>query len=85
MIIPIGDNNDDGASKWMKEAGDAFSSEHCNNVANAKDIDRRAYESRQNQDYLKPEEALECEKFRIQDTYGMTVTPELYQFFMKLR
>ncbi|QFS50775.1 hypothetical protein GXM_08269 [Nostoc sphaeroides CCNUC1] len=48
-------------------------------VANAKDIDRRTYTSRQHQDYLKPEEVLECEKFRIQDTYGMSVTPELVE------
>lgn len=28
---------------------------------------------------MKPEEVLECEKFRIQDTYGMSVTPELVE------
>ncbi|NEU84672.1 bifunctional DNA primase/helicase, partial [Nostoc sp. UIC10630] len=37
------------------------------------------YAARQHQDYLKPEEVLECEKFRIQDTYGMSVTPELVE------
>jgi hypothetical protein len=78
-IIPAGDGSDDGAARWMKAAGDVLSWEHCTKVANAKDIDRRTYNSRQNQDYLKPEEALECEKFRIQDTYGMTVTPELVE------
>jgi hypothetical protein len=78
-IIPAGDGSDDGAARWIKAAGDVLSWEHCQKVANAKDIDRRTYESRQNQDYLKPEEALECEKFRIQDTYGMTVTPELVE------
>ncbi|MBW4458406.1 MAG: hypothetical protein KME55_40690 [Nostoc indistinguendum CM1-VF10] len=30
-------------------------------------------------DYLKPEEVLECEKFCIQDTYGMSITPELVE------
>ncbi|MEA5506954.1 hypothetical protein VB735_28450 [Halotia wernerae UHCC 0503] len=48
-------------------------------MSDAKDIDRRTYASRQHQDYLKPEEVLECEKFRIQDTYGMSVTPELVE------
>jgi hypothetical protein len=50
----------DGAQKWMKAAGIAIDEEHYRNVANAKDIDRRTYNSRQHQDYLKPEEALEC-------------------------
>ncbi|HEY9799456.1 MAG TPA: hypothetical protein V6D25_03795 [Leptolyngbyaceae cyanobacterium] len=63
----------------MKAAGNAIDSEHYRNVANAKDIDRKTYDARQHQDYLKPEEALECEKFRIRDTYGMTVTPELVE------
>lgn len=31
------------------------------------------------QDYLKPEGLLEYEKFRIQDTYGMSLTPELVE------
>ena len=78
-IIPLGDGGDEGASRWMKAAGIAIDEEHYRKVANAKDIDRRTYTSRQHQDYLKPEEVLECEKFRIQDTYGMSVTPELVE------
>ncbi|QFS52282.1 plasmid replication protein, CyRepA1 family [Nostoc sphaeroides] len=78
-IIPLGDGGDEGTSRWMKAAGIAIDSEHYRKVANAKDIDRRTYNSRQHQDYLKPEEVLECEKFRIQDTYGMPVTPELVE------
>ncbi|WP_193199948.1 plasmid replication protein, CyRepA1 family [Nostoc sp. MG11] len=78
-IIPVGDSSDDGAARWIKAAGVALDWEHCTKVANTKDIDRRTYTSRQHQDYLKPEEVLECEKFRIQDTYGMTVTPELVE------
>lgn len=78
-IAPVGDATDEGASRWMKAAGIAIDSEHYRKVANAKDIDRRTYTSRQHQDYLKPEEVLECEKFRIQDTYGMSVTPELVE------
>jgi hypothetical protein len=47
-------------------------------VASAKDIDRSIYQSRESKDYLNPEtERPECEKFRIRDTYGMEVTPEL--------
>jgi hypothetical protein len=78
-IVPVGDGGDEGASRWMKAAGIAIDEEHYRKVANAKDIDRRTYNSRQHQDYLKPEEVLECEKFRILDTYGMPVTPELVE------
>ncbi|MBE9104858.1 hypothetical protein IQ229_07860 [Nostoc cf. edaphicum LEGE 07299] len=78
-IAPVGDATDEGALRWMKAAGIAIDEEHYRKVANAKDIDRRTYTSRQHQDYLKPEEVLECEKFRIQDTYGMSVTPELVE------
>jgi hypothetical protein len=78
-VVPAGDSVDEGAQKWMKAAGTAIDEEHYRKVANAKDIDRRTYTARQHQDYLKPEEALECEKFRIQDTYGMSVTPELVE------
>jgi hypothetical protein len=78
-IIPLGNDGDEGTSRWMKAGGIAIDEEHYRKVANAKDIDRRTYNSRQHQDYLKPEEVLECEKFRIQDTYGMSVTPELVE------
>ena len=78
-IAPVGDATDEGASRWMKAAGIAIDEEYYDKVANAKDIDRRTYAARQHQDYLKPEEVLECEKFRIHDTYGMSVTPELVE------
>ncbi|WP_431356849.1 plasmid replication protein, CyRepA1 family [Komarekiella delphini-convector] len=78
-IVPMGDGADVGASRWMKAALIAIDEEHYRKVADAKDIDRRTYASRQHQDYLKPEEVLECEKFRIQDTYGISVTPELVE------
>lgn len=78
-IVPVGDGGDEGTSRWMKAAGIAIDEEHYRKVANPKDIDRRTYNSRQHQDYLKPEFVLECEKFRIQDTYGMSVTPELVE------
>ncbi|AUB44798.1 Superfamily II DNA or RNA helicase (plasmid) [Nostoc flagelliforme CCNUN1] len=78
-IIPLGDGGDESTSRSLKAAGIAIDEEHYRKVANAKDIDSRTYTSRQHQDYLKPEEVLECEKFRIQDTYGMSVTPELVE------
>ncbi|MBD2302785.1 plasmid replication protein, CyRepA1 family [Nostoc sp. FACHB-190] len=78
-IVSAGDNMDEAARHLMKAAGNAIDAEHYRNVANAKDIDRKTYTARQHQDYLKPEEALECEKFRIWDTYGMAVTPELVE------
>ncbi|QSJ20430.1 hypothetical protein JYQ62_18070 [Nostoc sp. UHCC 0702] len=78
-IIPAGDGADEGASQWMKAAGVAIDEEHYRKVADAKDIDRATYNTRQHQDYLKPEEVLECEKLRIMDTYGMSVTPELVE------
>jgi len=76
-IIPMGDGVDEDAAVWMKAASVAIDTFHCTKVANAKDIDRLTYEIRQHQDYLKPEENYECEKFRIRDAYGMEVTPEL--------
>ncbi|BAY41351.1 hypothetical protein NIES2111_57470 (plasmid) [Nostoc sp. NIES-2111] len=78
-IVSAGDGTDEAARHLMKAAGNAIDSEHYRQVANAKDIDRKTYDARQHQDYLKPEEALECEKFRIRDTYGMSVSPELVE------
>lgn len=78
-LVAKDNGSDEGTSRWMKAAGIAIDEEHYRKVANPKDIDRRTYNSRQHQDYLKPEEVLECEKFRIQDTYGMSVTPELVE------
>ncbi|MHC5861025.1 hypothetical protein [Nostoc sp.] len=41
---------DEGTSRWwMKAAGIAIDEEHYRKVANAKDIDRRTYTSRQHQ------------------------------------
>jgi hypothetical protein len=78
-IIPMGDKADAKAKDSMKAAGKAIDREHCLAVAKAKDIDKRVFDSRQRQDYLSPEEFLECEKYRIRDTYGMEVTPELVE------
>jgi hypothetical protein len=77
-IISMGDKADEAAKSWMRAAGEAIDEEHCLAVATAKDIDKRIFDSRQqSQDYPSPEEFLECEKYRIRDTYGMEVTPEL--------
>ena len=78
-IIPMGDKADAKAKDRMKAAGQAITREHCLAVTNAKDIDKRTFDSRQRQDYLSPDEFLECEKFRIRDTYGMEVIPELVE------
>ncbi|MUG98745.1 DUF3854 domain-containing protein [Scytonema sp. UIC 10036] len=78
-IIPMGDGANEAAKNLMKTACEILDREHCEAVANAKDIDRKTYDARQKQDYLKPEESLECEKFRIFDSYGMPVTPELVE------
>lgn len=64
-IISVGDLVSESAKNSMKAAGEALDQEHYVAVANSKDIDRKVYESRQHQDFLSPEELLECEKFRI--------------------
>ncbi|MCC5650018.1 hypothetical protein LC609_09245 [Nostoc sp. XA013] len=55
-IVPVGNGGDERTSRWMKAAGIAIHEEHYRKMANAKDIDRRTYTSRQHQDYLKPKE-----------------------------
>ncbi len=78
-IIPMADAADEITSARMRAAAEAIDQEHCLAVANAANITRKIYESRQHQEYLNPEEHLECEKFRIGDTYGMEVTPKLVE------
>jgi hypothetical protein len=76
-IILMGEAVDNAAKARMKAAGEAIDQAHCEAVANSLEIDKSTYERRQRQDYLKPDEFLECEKYRIHDTYGMEVTTEL--------
>ncbi|MCL6753368.1 hypothetical protein KBT16_21295 [Nostoc sp. CCCryo 231-06] len=57
MIIPLSNGGDEGTSLWMKAAVIPIDEEHYRQVANAKDIDRKTYTSRQHQDYLKPDAA----------------------------
>lgn len=78
-IIMMGDEQDESAKQRLKDAGVAIDDEHFHAVANADWIDKATYLKRQKKEYLKPEEALECEKFRIFDTYGQEVTPELVE------
>ena len=61
----------------MLEAGRYLDTAHQLAVVNANDISSTEYLSRQAQDYLEPEEIVECEKYRIQRDYGMAVTEEL--------
>lgn len=76
-VVSMGGAADESAKTWMKEAGEIIDEEHCQNVASAKDIDQLTYENLKRKDYKRPEEAFQIEKFRIKQSYGMEVTPEL--------
>jgi hypothetical protein len=76
-IIAINDTIDLITSRALKAVQSAIDTEYESAIANAKDIDKRTYEARKHQDYLNPTEQLECEKYRILDSYGLPVTPEL--------
>jgi len=76
-IIPMGDQVSKSANNLMESAAKIIDREHCEAVASAKEIDSKIHKARQRLDYLKPEEYLECEKYRIKDAYGVEVTPEL--------
>ncbi|NET58981.1 MAG: DUF3854 domain-containing protein [Symploca sp. SIO2E6] len=76
-IIPMGSSEDKGIYKRLKIARDEIDEAHYLQVSNSADISFSVYLNRKNQDYLSPEELLECEKFRIKDFYGKEVTPEL--------
>ncbi|NER25782.1 MAG: DUF3854 domain-containing protein [Symploca sp. SIO1C2] len=76
-IMPMGDEANEAARLRLKAAAAAIDEAHCLAVSHAADIDKTTYLNRQKKDYLSDTEVLECEKFRIWDTYGMEVTPEL--------
>ena len=61
----------------MVAAGRYLDDVHQLAVVNANNINQQEYLSRQAQDYLEPEEIVECEKYRLQRDYGMAVTEEL--------
>ncbi|MBD2254747.1 bifunctional DNA primase/helicase, partial [Nostoc parmelioides FACHB-3921] len=79
QIVPVGDELDAPAWELLKTAADALDSAHHHAVARANNISKSEYRARQSKDYLSPEEVYECEKFRIWDSYGMEVTPELVE------
>ncbi|MCC5640161.1 DUF3854 domain-containing protein [Nostoc sp. CHAB 5844] len=78
-IVPTGDHIDVEAWESLKYAADALDAAHHHAVTKANTISRSEYRARQNKDYLSPDEAYECEKFRIHDAYGMEVTESLVE------
>ncbi|MBD2451172.1 bifunctional DNA primase/helicase, partial [Nostoc sp. FACHB-152] len=78
-IVPAGDHIDVAAWESLKYAADALDAAHHHAVAKANTISRSEYRARQSKDYLSPDEAYECEKFRIWDSYGMEVTESLVE------
>ncbi|MBD2303491.1 DUF3854 domain-containing protein [Nostoc sp. FACHB-87] len=78
-IVPTGDHLDVEAWESLKYAADALDAAHHQSVAKANTISRSEYRARQSKDYLSPDEAYECEKFRIWDSYGMEVTESLVE------
>ncbi|MEM9272258.1 MAG: DUF3854 domain-containing protein [Cyanobacteria bacterium P01_F01_bin.143] len=61
----------------LSEAGKYLDATHRLAVTNAANISSTEYLARQTKEYLSPEEVVECEKYRIERDYGMTVTEEL--------
>lgn len=78
-IISMGGDEDTFALDQMKKAAAALDTAYYSAITKAKNISATEYRQRQNKDYLKPEEVFECEKFRLQDTYGMEVTESLVE------
>ncbi|QEI44281.1 hypothetical protein BMF77_pb00029 (plasmid) [Dolichospermum sp. UHCC 0315A] len=78
-IISMGGDEDTFALDQMKKAAAALDTAYYSAVTRAKNISPTEYRQRQNKDYLKPEEVFECEKFRLQDTYGIEVTESLVE------
>ncbi|BAZ19054.1 hypothetical protein NIES4071_109390 (plasmid) [Calothrix sp. NIES-4071] len=79
-IIPVGEKEDAWSQAYLKAAASTLDDAHYLAVSKAEEINATEYKSRQSKDYLAPEEKNECEKFRIRDSYGMEVTPELVKF-----
>ena len=62
----------------IKNLAERLDTAHYSAVAKA-NITTREYRQRQSKDYLTPQEVFENEKFRIFDSYGIDVTPELVE------
>ncbi len=78
-FVSVGAQDDDMAKQRLLDAGVALDAAYYSAVTNANLITATEYRSRKTKDYLKPEEIYECEKFRLFDSYGMEVTPELVE------
>ncbi|WP_339460992.1 plasmid replication protein, CyRepA1 family, partial [Nodularia spumigena] len=78
-FISVGSDDDPKATEQLKKAAAALDTAYHSAISKARNISASEYRARQSKDYLKPEEIFECEKFRIQDSYGMDVTPELVE------
>ncbi len=76
---PDDDDENQEALQKLLDADKALKIEHYAAVVRAKDITLTEYLHRQRKDYLKPSEVFECEKFRINDAYGMEVTESLVE------
>jgi hypothetical protein len=79
IIIPVGGENDRQTLEKLKQTAQILDSEYCCAVVNAQDISATEYRQRQSRDYLNPQETFECEKHRLQESYGMEVTTELVE------
>ncbi|MBD6620985.1 DUF3854 domain-containing protein, partial [Komarekiella sp. 'clone 1'] len=78
-IVSVGSDDDHESLESLKVAASALDIAHYSAVAKANNITLSEYRARQSKDYLTPQEVFECEKFRIFDSYGMSVTPELVE------
>ena len=78
-FISVGSDDDDLSLERMKNAAAALSTAHYSAVAKANNITASEYRHRQSKDYLTHIEVFENEKFRISDSYGIDVTPELVE------
>ncbi|WP_431356851.1 plasmid replication protein, CyRepA1 family [Komarekiella delphini-convector] len=78
-IVSVGSDDDHQSLESLKVAASALDIAHYSAVARASNITLSEYRARQSKDYLTPQEVFECEKFRIFDSYGMDVTPELVE------
>jgi hypothetical protein len=75
----VGSDDDHESRERMKNAATALDTAHYEAVAKANNITSSQYRARRSKDYLTPQEVFENEKFRISDSYGIDVTPELVE------
>lgn len=76
-IISMGAYKNEETRDKLQEAAKVMDITYMQAVTKAKMITASEYRRRQSQSYLNPEEVVECEKFRIAQTYGMPVTEQL--------